>query len=261
MKKVLTIAGSDSGGGAGIQADLKTMTVLGVFGMSAVTALTAQNTKEVTGIYPVTAEFLSLQLDTVLDDLGADAVKTGMLFSSGLIEAVSDRMRRYKIKNLVVDPVMVSKSGHRLLEEDAVKTLISKLIPLALVVTPNLPEAEILSGLKVTDVESMKKSARRIKELGPASVVVKGGHLSKGAPDVYFDGSFRIVEGKRIPGKAVHGTGCTFSAALASFLAMDYPVYEALTEAKAFVSGAIAAAEPMGGGHPPANHLFKLNKE
>lgn len=259
MKKVLTIAGSDSGGGAGIQADLKTMTVLGVFGMSAITALTAQNTLGVSGIYPVTPDFLDLQLEAVLGDLGADAVKTGMLFSSALIRVAGRRIREKGIDRLVVDPVMVSKSGHRLLEEEAVDTLVGELLPLAMAVTPNLPEAEILSGIRVSDIGSMKKSAEIIRGLGPRCVIVKGGHLAKGAPDVFFDGSARIIRGERVGTGPVHGTGCTFSAALASYLALGHAVYEAAVLAKKFVTGAIEAALPLGGGHPPANQLFGLS--
>ncbi len=261
MRKVLTIAGSDSGGGAGIQADLKTMTALGVFGMSAITALTAQNTVGVAGIFPVSPEFLSLQIETVMDDLAPDAVKTGMLFSSALIEVTALKMRHYRVGKLVVDPVMVSKSGHRLLEQEAVQALVRDLLPLALVVTPNIPEAEILAGRSIKSLEEMEEAARRIRDLGPACVIIKGGHLSAGASDVLYDGTVLVLAGERLPGRTVHGTGCTFSAALASYLALGRPLPEAAAAAKKFVTRAIAAAVPMGLGHPPVNLLSMGDQE
>ncbi len=260
MKKVLTVAGSDSGGGAGIQADLKTMTAIGVFGMTAVTALTAQNTIGVQGIYPVSAEFLTLQLEAVLDDLGADAAKTGMLFSGELVEAAASAFRRYDIGNLVVDPVMVSKSGHRLLKDEAVSALVTEMLPLAEVVTPNLPEAEILAGIPVRSLEAMKEAARRIADLGPRWVVVKGGHLGEGSPDVLYRREAEVIPGERLPAGPVHGTGCTFSAALASYLALGLGVRDGVVKAKEFVTRAIAGAVSLGGGHPPANHLFGMNR-
>jgi hydroxymethylpyrimidine/phosphomethylpyrimidine kinase len=258
MKKVLTVAGSDSGGGAGIQADLKTMTAIGVFGMTAVTALTAQNTLGVQGIYPVSAEFLNLQLEAVLDDLGADAAKTGMLFSGELVETAAAAFRRYDIGNLVVDPVMVSKSGHRLLEDEAVSALISEMLPLAEVVTPNLPEAEILAGIPVRTLGAMKEAARRIADLGPRWVVVKGGHLGEDSPDVLYREEAEVIPGERLSAGQVHGTGCTFSAALASYLALGLEVRDGVVRAKEFVTRAIAGAVSLGRGHPPANHLFGI---
>jgi hydroxymethylpyrimidine/phosphomethylpyrimidine kinase len=256
MKKVLTIAGSDSGGGAGIQADLKTFTVLGVFGMSAITALTAQNTRGVAGIHPVPPEFVRLQIDTVLSDLGADAGKTGMLFSAPIIREVCQAVREHGLRDLVVDPVMVAKSGHRLLEEDAVRALAGELLPLARVVTPNVPEAEILSGVPVRDAADLERCARAIGELGPACVVVKGGHLQGPAVDaVLWEGRITFLEGRRLPFAAVHGTGCTFSAAIAAWLALGHPVPAAVRLAKDFVARAIATAEPLGGGNPPANQI------
>ncbi len=257
MKKVLTIAGSDSGGGAGIQADIRTMTALGVWGFSAVTALTAQNTLGVAGVHPVPPRFLALQLETVLGDIGADAAKTGMLHSAEIIEVAAEAIRRFGLTRLVVDPVMTSKSGHPLLEEDAVRTLIDKLLPLAMVVTPNLREASLLTGENVTDLAGMKRAAAAIAGLGPRCVVVKGGHLVSGAPDVFYDGAVTVLEGKKLASGPVHGTGCTFSAALASGLALGKTPLEAARMAKDFVTRSIAAARPVGRGYPPANQMFR----
>jgi hydroxymethylpyrimidine/phosphomethylpyrimidine kinase len=255
VPKVLTVAGSDSGGGAGIQADLKTMTVLGVYGFSAVTALTAQNTVGVEAILPVDPGFLEKQLEAVLGDLGADAAKTGMLFSADLIRVTARSLLRHGVRRLVVDPVMVAKSGHRLLQDEAREVLVRELLPLALVVTPNLPEAELLAGIPIRTREEMERAARIIRDLGPAAVVVKGGHLEGEPDDLFFDGTAVLLRGTRLAGKTVHGTGCTFSAALASFLALGYPLPEAVVRAKGFVTAAIAAAFPVGKGYPPANHL------
>jgi hydroxymethylpyrimidine kinase/phosphomethylpyrimidine kinase len=257
MRTVLTIAGSDPSGGAGIQADARTMTVIGVFAMSALAALTAQNTRGVTGIHPVPPEFLALQIETVLSDIRADAVKTGMLATAGHVSVVRRMVDRFRVPNLVVDPVMVSKSGHSLLDPRAVESLVAQLIPVAMVVTPNIPEAEILVGRTITTVEEMEEAARLIGRMGPRAVVVKGGHRAGNAVDVlWLDGVTTRLSGERIEAGPVHGTGCTFSAAIASYLALGQGIPEAVAHAKEFITRAIIAAEPLGGGHPPANQLW-----
>jgi hydroxymethylpyrimidine/phosphomethylpyrimidine kinase len=258
--RALTIAGSDSGGGAGIQADLKTFAAFGVYGASAITAITAQNTIGVRAIHDVPAAVVAAQIDAVLDDIGADAAKTGMLSSPEIIETVADRLRAYAVAALVVDPVMVAKSGDRLLREDAVQALRELLLPLAAVVTPNAPEATVLSGIEVVDAASAREAARRIHGLGPAMVVVKGGHLAGDtSDDLVFDGrTFEILSGRRVATSHTHGTGCTFSAAIAACLARGLPPFEAVREARAYLQGAIEHAEPLGAGHGPVNHLWRL---
>ncbi len=254
MKRILTIAGSDSGGGAGIQADLKAITLLGGYGMSALTALTAQNTVEVQGIHEVPAGFVEAQIDAVLSDIGADAIKTGMLANQEIIEVVSRKIRQYKVKKVVVDPVMISKSGASLLRKDAQESLIKRLIPLAWVVTPNLMEASVLAGLKVSSLEGMKKAAHRIYELGAKHVVVKGGHLRGMAIDLLYDGkNFMELEGPRIETKNTHGTGCTFASAIATLLARGDTVDEAVSKAKTFIHMAIQSGLSLGKGHGPTN--------
>lgn len=254
MKRVLTIAGSDSGGGAGIQADLKTITLLGGYGMSVLTALTAQNTVGLQGLYAIPARFVEKQIDSVLADIGADAIKTGMLVSQEIIEVVSKKIRQYKVKRVVVDPVMVSTSGNHLLRKDAKDAFIRELIPLAWVVTPNLAEASALTGSKVNSLEEMKEAARVIHKLGARHVVVKGGHL-KGMPvDLLYDGkNFSEVEGPRIESKNTHGTGCTFASAIATLLARGDKVDEAVRKAKAFVTMAIQSGLSLGKGTGPVN--------
>jgi hydroxymethylpyrimidine/phosphomethylpyrimidine kinase len=258
--RALTIAGSDSGGGAGIQADLKTFAAFGVYGASAITAITAQNTIGVRAIHDVPAAVVAAQIDAVLDDIGADAAKTGMLSSPEIIETVADRLRAHAVAALVVDPVMVAKSGDRLLREDAVQALRELLLPLAAVVTPNAPEATVLSGIEVVDAASAREAARRIHGLGPAMVVVKGGHLAGDtSDDLVFDGrTFEILSGRRVATSHTHGTGCTFSAAIAACLARGLPPFEAVREARAYLQGAIEHAEPLGAGHGPVNHLWRL---
>lgn len=257
--RVLTIAGSDSGGGAGIQADLKTITVLGGFGMSVVTALTAQNTLGVQGIHEVPPSFVALQFDAVASDIGIDAAKTGMLANSEIIRLVAEKIRQYGIEKLVVDPVMVAKGGMSLLREEAKKTLIAELLPLALVLTPNIPEAEVLSGTAIKTIEDMKAAARIIRKLGARHVVVKGGHLAGDAVDLLFDGKgFREFRAKRIATKDTHGTGCTYSAAIATGLAMGQDVAEAVAQAKRFITTAVRHARRIGQGHGPTNHLAPL---
>ncbi len=258
--RALTIAGSDSGGGAGIQADLKTFAALGAYGASVITAVTAQNTLGVRAIHEIPTDVIAAQLDAVLEDIGADAAKTGMLSSAAIIETVANRLRAHGVPRLVVDPVMVAKSGDRLLREDAVRSLRDTLLPLALVVTPNAPEAAVLSGLPVVDLETAREAARRIHERGPAFVIVKGGHLGgERSDDLVFDGrTFEVLEGARIETRHTHGTGCTFSAAIAACLAAGAEPLEAARAARAYLQGAIEHAEPLGSGHGPVNHLWRL---
>jgi hydroxymethylpyrimidine/phosphomethylpyrimidine kinase len=261
MKQALTIAGSDSGGGAGIQADLKTFHALGVFGASVITAITAQNTREVRAAYDLPVEWIQSQLETVLDDLEISAAKTGMLSSPGIIDAVADVLEARRIGNLVVDPVMVSKSGYRLLHDDAVSALEARLIPLARVITPNLHEAALLAGIEILSIEDMKEAAREIAAMGAHAVVVKGGHsrFALAVDVLYADGK---VEELRPDGpvaeKSVHGTGCTFSAAIAARLALGDSLRDAIVTAKRYVTRVIAAAPDVGGGHPPGGHFYFL---
>ena len=260
MKKAMTIAGSDSGGGAGIQADLKTFAAFGVFGTSAITALTAQNTVGVLGILPVAPEFVALQIDAIVRDIGTDAVKTGMLSSQAIIEIVAAKILEHRLRPVVVDPVMVAKSGDALLEPSARDALIERLLPLAAVVTPNLPEAEVLCGFSVSDLESMKKAARAIHDVGPACVVVKGGHLldSETSTDLYFDGRrFEELTEPRVDTRNTHGTGCTFASAIAARLAVGDSPWDAVREAKRYVTRILkaSAALSVGHGHGPMNHM------
>jgi hydroxymethylpyrimidine/phosphomethylpyrimidine kinase len=257
---VLTIAGSDSSGGAGIQADLKTYDALGVYGMSAITALTAQNTTAVTGISEVPAEFVAQQIDAVVADIRPDAVKTGMLANAAIARTVAELVRRHGLPNLVVDPVMVAKSGARLLREDAVAALRDELLPLAEVVTPNIPEAEDLTGLRIDGLGAMREAAERIAAMGAKAVVVKGGHgEGDTVVDVLFDGSgFREFAGPRIRTTSTHGTGCTFASAIAAFLARGLGVAEAVGRAREYLQGAIEHAYPVGRGHGPVHHFWRL---
>lgn len=254
MKRILTIAGSDSGGGAGIQADLKTITVLGGYGMSVLTALTAQNTLGVQGVHQVPEAFIRLQMESVLSDIGADAAKTGMLATPGVVTVVAQSLARFPVPLLVVDPVMVAKSGDALLSEPAREALRERLLPLAHIVTPNLPEAEVLAAMPVRNLADMKDAAVRIHALGPRHVLVKGGHLPGDPVDLLWDGkTFTEFPGPRMAGRHTHGTGCTLSAALATFLGEGLEVTEAVARAKAFVSRAIVAGIPLGSGHGPTN--------
>jgi hydroxymethylpyrimidine/phosphomethylpyrimidine kinase len=257
--RILTIAGSDSGGGAGIQADLKTITVLGGFGMSVITALTAQNTLGVHGIHDVPTAFVAAQFDAVATDIGIDAAKTGMLATSEVIRVVAGKIRQYGIKNLVVDPVMVAKGGMSLIREEAKKTLITELVPLAFVLTPNIPEAEVLSGIRIATLSDMKEAARIIRNLGARHVVVKGGHLEGDATDLLYDGrEFRTFSAPRIATEDTHGTGCTYSAAIATCLGRGMDVPGAVAEAKRYITEAVRRAWRVGGGHGPTNHLAPL---
>ena len=254
--RVLTIAGSDSGGGAGIQADLKTFAALGVFGASAITSVTAQNTVGVQGVHDLPPEFVGRQIDSVLEDIAIDSTKTGMLSNAGIIEVVAARVKAHRIERLVVDPVMVAKSGAPLLRSDAVKAVIERLLPLALVVTPNVPEAEALSGLTITGIEEMRQAARQIHRLGPRYVVVKGGHLQGRAIDLLFDGNaFTELDAERIDTPHTHGTGCVFSAAIAAHLAKGNTVPEAVAAAKRFVTAAIRHGFPLGKGYGPTDPI------
>lgn len=262
VKRVLTIAGSDSGGGAGIQADLKTIAALGGYGMSVITALTAQNTLGVQGVYEIPVEFIDAQFDSVASDIGVDAAKTGMLSSSEIIRCVAKKIRQYRIRKLVVDPVMVAKGGSPLLREEARGTLIRDLIPLAAVVTPNIPEAEVLAGMRIVKKENMKKAAVLIRKLGAKNVVVKGGHLDGDAVDLLFDGKgFHEFAAGRIDTKHTHGTGCTFASAIATGLAQGCGVPEAVERAKSYVTEAIRFGLPIGGGQGPTNHLAPVFRE
>lgn len=261
MHTALSIAGSDSSGGAGIQADIKTMTMNGVFAMSAVTALTAQNTTGVTGVLEATPEFLAAELDAVFTDIRPDAVKTGMVSSTALIQVIAQKLRAYKAENIVVDPVMVATSGARLIEEAAVETLTQELLPLATVVTPNIPEGEILSGMEISDADGMIAAAKKIHETYGCAVLLKGGHRVNDANDLLYDGEAHWFTGKRIDNPNTHGTGCTLSSAIAANLAKGYPLAESVERAKAYISGALAAMLDLGKGSGPMNHAFDLTGE
>lgn len=259
IPRALTIAGSDSGGGAGIQADLKTFSALGVFGMTAITALTAQNTAAVTGVLEVPPAFVARQIDAVVEDIGVDAVKTGMLANAAIIDAVAERIRHHRLPHLVVDPVMVAKSGAPLLHPEAVEALRRLLLPLAEVVTPNLPEAAALTGLTVDSPAAMGEAARAIAALGPRVVAVKGGHLAGEAVDVVYDGREVVtLPEPRVETTDTHGTGCIFAAAIAAHLARGAPPLEAVRRAKAFVTAAVRGALRLGRGHGPANPMAAL---
>ena len=259
MKTALTIAGSDSSGGAGIQADLKTMTANGVYAMSAITALTAQNTTGVTDILESTPRFLSEQLDAIFTDIFPDAVKIGMVSSAELIAVIAAKLKEYKAENIVVDPVMVATSGAKLLRSDAVEALCRELLPLAAVLTPNIPEAEILSGMTITDAAGMEAAARLISEKYGCAVLCKGGHKVNDADDLLWrNGSGKWFHGKRINNPNTHGTGCTLSSAIASNLAKGYDLDQSVERAKAYISGALAAMLDLGHGSGPMNHMFAL---
>ena len=259
MKTALSIAGSDSCGGAGVQADLKTMTMNGVFAMSAITALTAQNTTGVRAIYEVPADFLKQQIDAVFEDIRPDAVKIGMVSSVGLIEAIAERLRFYQAKNIVVDPVMVATSGARLIFPDAVETLKKELLPLATVLTPNIPEAEILSGRAIANEDEMTDAAKFIGETYGCAVLCKGGHSVSDANDLlYADGKFEWFRGRRIDNPNTHGTGCTLSSAIAANLAKGYDLPASVKRAKDYISGALSAMLDLGAGSGPMNHAFAL---
>ena len=262
IPRVLTIAGSDSGGGAGIQADLKTITLLGGYGMSAVTALTAQNTLAVSGILEIPPEFVGQQLEAVLADIGADAAKTGMLGGSRVVEVVCRKLRRFRIPNLVVDPVMVSKNGARLLKPEAEDALRRELVPLATLITPNIPEAEVLTGRRIRTAKEAREAAVQIRKMGARHVLIKGGHLRGPATDFLYDGErFQEFEEERVQTPHTHGTGCTLSAAIAVGLGKGKELREAVAAAKKFLTAAIRMAAPLGHGRGPVNHYGPIRQE
>ncbi len=262
MKTALSIAGSDSSGGAGIQADLKAMTMNGVYAMTAVTALTAQNTTGVTAILEATPQFLRQQLEAIFTDIPPDSVKIGMVSSAALIETIAQCLEKYRPRNVVVDPVMVATSGARLLNEDAVATLREKLLPLADLITPNIPEAEVLSGQTISDEEGMLQAARIIGETYHCAVLCKGGHRVSDANDLlYQNGAFRWFRGRRIDNPNTHGTGCTLSSAIAANLAKGFPLADAVQRAKDYLSGALEDMLDLGQGAGPMNHAFNLTGE
>ena len=254
----LTIAGSDSGGGAGIQADLKTFAALGVHGTSAITAITAQNTVTVSDIVELPTRIVRAQIEAVVTDLGVDAAKTGMLASTAIIEAVAAAIEAYEIRNLVVDPVMVAKGGATLLRSDAIDALRTRLLPLAAVITPNLPEAEVLLGRHISSLDERRQAARDLVAMGPRSAVVKGGHADGDAVDVYWDGSQLIeLAATRIATSNTHGSGCVFSAAITAGLAKGLQPLAAVREAKEFITRAIEQSLDLGHGHGPVNPMFE----
>ena len=262
MKTALTIAGSDCSGGAGIQADLKTMTMNGVYAMSAITALTAQNTTGVRAIQETTPEFLKQQIDAVFEDIYPDAVKIGMVASSELIRVIADRLRYFDAKNIVVDPVMVATSGSALMKNDAVQTLIEELLPISTLVTPNIPEAQVLSGMTIETKEDMMDAAKQIGDNYHCAVLLKGGHSINDANDLlYVNGELMWFEGKRIDNPNTHGTGCTLSSAIASNLAKGFTLIESVQKAKDYISGALAAQLDLGKGSGPMQHNFSLLNE
>lgn len=257
--KALTIAGSDSGGGAGIQADLKTFAALGVYGSSVITAVTAQNTVEVAAIAEVPEEVVIAQIDEVAHDIGAHAVKTGMLSSTSIIQNVADRLEAWGIPHLVVDPVMVSKGGVALLQPDAVDALKKDLLPFADVITPNIAEAETLANRRIASPAHAQEAAKAIAAMGPRTVIIKGGHLPGSPIDlVYHDGIFTPFEGTRVDTQNTHGTGCTFSAAITAFLALGFPTLEAIRLAKSYIQNALEQSVAIGEGHSPVNHFAPL---
>ncbi len=269
MKKyirALTIAGSDSGGGAGIQADLKTFSALGCFGMSAITALTAQNTTTVTGIMEIYPEFVTKQIDAVLDDIGVDTVKIGMLSSPGIIDAVAAALLKHSVSRIVLDPVMVSKSGDKLLLDVSIETLKTKLIPLAEIITPNIPEAEVLTSMAIHNRDQMEAAARELLKLGPTAVLLKGGHFDDAqSPDclvIKNDDKVDVhwLEARRVESPNTHGTGCTLSSAIAAYRGQGYSILDAVTAAKRYITAAIIAGADyhIGHGHGPVHHFHAL---
>jgi hydroxymethylpyrimidine/phosphomethylpyrimidine kinase len=260
--RAMTIAGSDSGGGAGIQADLKTFQALGVYGASAITAVTAQNTLGVRAVHEIPTDVIADQIDAVVEDIGVDAAKTGMLSSAEIIATVAERIRHWRIERLVVDPVMVATSGDRLLREDAVEALVRELLPLALVLTPNLAEAEVLVGRRVETEEEIRQAARDIVAMGATSVVMTGGDRPGDATDLLFDGhAYHTFTSERFDTPNTHGTGCTFSAAIAAGLARGLGLLDAVGLAKRYVTEAIRHSRPLGGGHGPVAHDWLLSRE
>ena len=262
MKTALTIAGSDCSGGAGIQADLKTMTMNGVYAMSAITAMTAQNTTGVFAIQESTPEFLKKQIDSVFEDIFPDAVKIGMMASAELIAVIADRLKYHQAKNVVIDPVMVATSGSALMKENALNTLMNDLLPLSTLVTPNIPEAQVLSGKNISSKEDMLAAAKQLGDACRCAVLLKGGHSINDANDLlYANGKIVWFEGKRIDNPNTHGTGCTLSSAIATNLAKGYSLEASVRRAKDYISGALAAMLDLGSGSGPMNHAFDLRSQ
>lgn len=259
VHKALTIAGSDSGAGAGIQADLKTFAALGVYGTSVITAITAQNTKGVTRVFELTPDQVAAQIDAVMQDIGTHALKTGMLANAAIIEVVAEKIQEHRLQNLVVDPVMVAKGGDLLLRQEAIETLSSRLIPLAMIVTPNLPEAERLTGIQATGAREIKAAARRMIAMGARNVVIKGGHRRGPATDIFYDGKkFREFSASRVCTPHTHGTGCTFSAAIVAGLAKGEKLERAVLQAKRYITQAIRKGFAVGSGHSPVHHFYRF---
>jgi hydroxymethylpyrimidine/phosphomethylpyrimidine kinase len=259
MKKVLTIAGSDCSGGAGIQADIKTFSAHGVFGMSVIVSVVAENTSRVIGIQDITPEMIEKQMDAIFEDIGADAIKVGMLSEPRCMEAVAHKLRVYKPQNIVIDPVMYAKNGYPLMNPDAVDNLIHEILPLADVLTPNIPEAEKIAGMQIHSAEDMERAARHIGQLGVKNVLVKGGHAVGAALDILFDGKqFYHFSTERIPTKNTHGTGCTYSSAIAANLALGLNLQESVKKAKEYVTTAIRHSLTIGKGCGPTHHFYEL---
>ena len=262
MKKVLTIAGSDSSGGAGIQADLKTFAAHGAYGMSVITAVTAQNTLGVTAVQDISPEVIAAQIAAIFDDMGADAVKVGMVSQPETIRVIAAGLKKYLVSPVVIDPVMISKSGYHLLQPEAEQVLVTELLPLATVVTPNIPEAEAILQRKIVELADMEKAARDIHALGPRTVLLKGGHRSGDATDVFFDGKACIrLEAPRVLTNNTHGTGCTLSSAIAANLAIGMSVADAVVAAKKYITMAIEHALAIGKGVGPTHHFYELYKK
>ena len=261
MKKVLTIAGSDCSGGAGIQADLKTFSALGVFGMSVVVSVVAENTFRVIDIQDITPDIIEKQIEAVFEDIPPDAIKIGMLSSPECMQAVAGKLLTYKPDNIVIDPVMYAKNGAPLMQQHAEKSLIEIILPLADVLTPNIPEAEVITGIKIKNQADMEKAAKAIWKMGCKNVIVKGGHSTGDATDILFDGhDFHYFHATRVNTKNTHGTGCTYSSAIAANLALGYEIKTAVANAKNYVTTAIMHALPIGKGHGPTNHFYELYK-
>lgn len=260
VAKAMTIAGSDSGGGAGIQADMKTFSALGVYGTTVITALTAQNTRAVKAVYDVDAAFVGAQIDAIMEDIGADATKTGMLHRADIIRIVAQKVREWNIEKLIIDPVMISKSGVPLLCNDAIQELKSELFPLAYMITPNIFETTALTGIKILSTYDMQKAAEILINEGPRYVIIKGGHLSgEICIDLMYDGKeWKFLESPRIMSHHTHGTGCTFSAAITAFLAKGYNPYEAVCQAKDYITQAIRYAYAIGQGQGPVHHFYSF---
>jgi len=260
MNLALTIAGSDSSGGAGIQADIKTFFAHGVYGMSVITSITAQNTTGVLEIEDVSDEMVNLQMKAIFDDLYPNSIKIGMVSNKNIIKVIAKNLKLYHANKVVLDPVMISKSGSHLLKADAIDALKKELIPLSLIVTPNLMEASELTNKKVTNVYEMKEASKKILELGPKTVLIKGGHLCEDAIDIFYDGKeFYEIKSERIETKNTHGTGCTYSSAIAANLALGYDLFDSILKAKEYITGAIRFSLSIGHGVGPTNHFWNIN--